>query len=566
MHRLLKRQIKRHFGKDFDISSLDDNMKKFLNNISETYEEQDKEKDFLEHTLDKNSEELNSLNKLMKDENKNISAQLLQYKEAIETVLYVCVTDLNGNIEFANNNFIKSSGYSFDELRRCSFNDLQSEESYLFSSVVESFADKGFWQGTLKIKTLSNEIRHLNGAIFLVDKKQYMFISNDITILEEARIKAELGEKAKDEFLANMSHEIRTPLNAIIGFANILKDSNMPEREKNQALIISKSSNLLLNIINSILDISKIQSGRFEIHNETGSLKELLNHVHSMFCARASEKNITLESKIDSNIPEYLIFDNTRLQQIISNLLSNAIKFTPDKGTVLLNSRLISKDNNKAKIYIEVKDNGIGIPNDKKELIFEPFSQGDSSVTKKYGGTGLGLSIVSNILELIGSKIYLESSKEKGSCFYFELNLDIDSSFVEINQEKESIENLPKNGNILVAEDNPINIELMKALLEILNLSADYVKDGFEAIKLFKEKEYRLVFMDINMPNCDGISATSEIRKYEKKSGLQATPIIALTANIMEGDREKFLSNGMNEHIGKPINFEIFKEVINKYL
>ena len=566
MHRLLKRQIKRHLGKDFEISSLDEKIQNMLEDISNAYEEQDKERRFLESTIDINSEELNTLNRVIKDENKTISTKLYQFKEAIETVLYVCSLDLEGNINFANENFLSTVGFSFKEIKTKNFDTLQDEDSYLFSNIIKNFGKERFWEGTLELRCKEGNKKHLNGAVILLEDKEFLFIANDITFLEEARIKAELGEKAKDEFLANMSHEIRTPLNAIIGFANILKDANLEPKEKEQADIIAKSSNILLNIINSILDISKIQSGQFEINNEANSMKSMLDNIFSLFAISASNKNINFNYSYDETIPKVLVFDNTRLQQVISNLVSNAIKFTPQGGEVYLTVKLLEKDNSKAKIYFEIKDSGIGISEEKKELIFKPFTQADSSVTKKFGGTGLGLSIVSSILEMLNSKINLETIENIGSRFFFEVEFEIDNKTKIEEEIKEDTGLKVSEGQILIAEDNPMNQELMIALLEMLDLEADFVEDGKEAFEKFKQKDYDLIFMDINMPVCDGVTATKTIREFESLNNLKPTPIVSLTANEMQGDKEKYLSIGMNDHLGKPINFDAFKTIIEKYL
>lgn len=381
--------------------------------------------------------------------------------------------------------------------------------------------------------------------------------------LQEQKIHLENANKAKDEFLANISHEIRTPLNAIIGFSDILKDEELPETQKKQANIISKSAHSLLSIINEILDFSKIASGKLEIVPEVSSTQELFTHMHTLFDAKASEKNITFHIENDLDIPNYLIFDHIRMQQVISNLLSNAIKFTPQNGEVWLRTKLVSKDNNTATIYIEVKDSGIGIPHDKLDLIFKPFSQVDGSVSKKYGGTGLGLTIISKILQLMNSKIHVVSKENKGSTFFFEISFEI-ANKKEENQIERKIEKVLK-GEVLVAEDNPINQQLMEAMLSTLNLRVDFASDGNEAINMYENKNYDLIFMDINMPNCDGITATKAIREKELIIG-KYTPIVALTANAIKGDSEKYKNAGMDQHISKPINFNTLKDTLEKYL
>lgn len=384
--------------------------------------------------------------------------------------------------------------------------------------------------------------------------------------LKEQKDELKKANKTKDEFLANMSHEIRTPLNAIIGFSDILKKSKLDEYSRNQAEIISKSANSLLSIINEILDFSKIESGKIDIIPESNSFKELLKEIHTLFSVKASEKNLVFKCNFDDSIPSYMLFDKIRLQQVISNLISNAIKFTPQKGNVSLEAKLLSQTNTNASLYIEVKDNGIGISKDKQESIFKPFVQEDISTTKEYGGTGLGLSIISRILNLMGSKIEIKSEKEKGSKFYFIIDFPICEKIKVQESEDNITDTIPLTGKILVAEDNPINQELMEAMLDNLSLKTDFANDGEEAILKYEETDYDIIFMDINMPKCDGLVATSVIREYEYKNSKKHVPIIALTANVIKGDTQKYLDAGMDEHIGKPINFNKLKKVLEKYL
>lgn len=382
-------------------------------------------------------------------------------------------------------------------------------------------------------------------------------MKNDLQKRNNELVKA---NKTKDTFLANMSHEIRTPLNAIIGFSNILKDSNLQEEQKKQANIISKSANSLLHIINEILDFSKIESGKLEFHPQSNNLFELCNEMQTLFKGQASQKNITINFEYDKNIPDYLIFDNTRLQQVVSNLLSNAIKFSKEESNVYFNVSLIKKDDDYAKINISIKDNGIGIPKEKQKDIFKPFSQADQSVSKEYGGTGLGLAIITKILEHMNSTIHLESKENKGSTFSFKLKLKICEKKKENKEDKEYHINT-KNKKVLIAEDNEINQELMKAIFLELKLDMDFANNGLEAIELFNKNSYNLILMDINMPLCGGVEACEKIRKLDKN-----IPIVALTANAIKGDKEKFLNAGMNEHLTKPINFHKLKEVLEKYL
>lgn len=399
------------------------------------------------------------------------------------------------------------------------------------------------------------------------DKKSYDVIVKDKEKISEALEEAKIANEVKSQFLANMSHEIRTPLNAIIGFSELLSESNLNKNHKDQAKIIHKSGESLLDIINEILDFSKIESGQFELFEENSSLQDLVTDVIKLFEIKAKEKAITINYKEDLKVDKYLVFDSIRLRQVLSNLISNSIKFTPKNGQIFLTIKVIKKTKDSVKIYFEIKDNGIGIAKDKQELVFEAFSQADGGISKEFGGTGLGLTIVSKIIKLMGSTVELESQEGNGSKFFFELDFKIGkeiSKKLNSKKSKEIFSNI--QANILVAEDNPINVILLKELLSKLSLDADYVIDGNQAIEKFKNKNYDLILMDINMPNCDGITATKEIRKYEKENNKISVPIIALTANVMKGDKENFLDSGMTEHIGKPILFEELKSSIYKYI
>lgn len=399
------------------------------------------------------------------------------------------------------------------------------------------------------------------------DKDQYNIILKDKEKLRIALDEAKEANAAKSQFLANMSHEIRTPLNAIIGFSEILSQSYLSKSEKEQAKIIHKSGISLLDIINDILDFSKIESGQFELFEESNELKLLSQDVTNLFEIKAKEKNIKLNIQIDEKIPNYLIFDSIKLRQVLLNLISNAIKFTPENGNILFKIDVLEQSQKNVKIYFEVKDSGIGIPKNKQVSVFEAFTQADGSVSKKFGGTGLGLTIVSKIVNLMGSKIQLESTEGKGSKFYFVVDFKIGEEipkYLDIEYEKQLSTKL--SGNILVAEDNPINIMLVEELLHKLSLKADYANNGNEVFDMFKDKDYDIILMDVNMPESDGVTATIKIRDYENQNSKKAIPIIALTANVMKGDRERFLDAGMNEHLGKPINFEELKMILRKYL
>ena len=364
--------------------------------------------------------------------------------------------------------------------------------------------------------------------------------------------------EVKSDFLANMSHEIRTPLNGILGFVDILKDNVTDVENKKYLTIIDSSSHHLLGVINDILDLSKMENGKLEIENIDFNVKDELQSTINLFQAKASENNLSLKINFDNNLPENLVGDVLRIKQVVSNLLSNAIKFTPNNKSVYLD---ISYNANL--LNVNIKDEGIGIAEDEISHIFEAFSQADSSITRKYGGTGLGLSISNTIISLMNGELKLKSEVGVGSEFYFSIPLSIAKErkkpiFKDINQVLE--------GYILVVEDNKSNQLFMKVLLKKLNLKFDIVNDGLESIEAIKNKKYDAILMDENMPNMNGIEATRIILNIEKEKNLVHTPIIALTANALKGDKKRFLEAGMDEYLAKPISKTKLDNILSKYL
>lgn len=500
----------------------------------------------------------------------------------------------------------------------------------------------------------------------------------------ESEQEALKANQTKSQFLANMSHEIRTPLNAIIGFSDILSESNLDNSEKEKATIISKSATALLNIINDILDISKIESGKFEISENEFNLNNLLEQLVQLYSVNTKQKDIRFLYTLDPNIPHFLISDETKIKQVLSNILSNAIKFTPQNASVSFKVNLKKIENNIATITFLVKDEGIGIAIDDQKKVFNPFSQADGTISRKFGGTGLGLSISSSIIKMLGSEIKLISKEGVGSTFYFDLDLkiqDIDvidhrklkydfaicgvisdnenirdhlistvKYFGRIYQDEEDIENCKKvdlifcfgdpeftekltkrkkffncpvvfvgnktkiqnhpelialmdyyldvpiygskifniiaqvksieeshtlidqvksknkfTGKVLVAEDNTNNQLLIRIILEKFGLNVQIVENGKLALEKVKEEIFDLIFLDINMPVMDGIEAIKHIRLYENMIN-KHTPVVALTANSIKGDREKYLEKGMDNYLSKPINNDELLKILNTYL
>jgi len=367
------------------------------------------------------------------------------------------------------------------------------------------------------------------------------------------------ASNAKSEFLANMSHEIRTPLNAIMGFMALLKEEVQSKKSMEYIDIILDSSKSLRQIIEDILDFSKIESGKLNIEKKDFNTKKEFNIITHLFLARCLEKNITLSIELDKNLPEVINTDSLRIKQVIANLLSNAIKFTSEGKNIKV--KIDYKD---ALLNISVNDEGKGIAEDKLEHIFELFSQEDSSTTRMYGGTGLGLTISSALVKLLGGELKVRSTIGVGSKFYFSIPVSIGKEIEEITDD--FVDVITESKKILLVEDNLANQMFMKVILKKMNFNFEIANDGVEAVERYKQNRYDIILMDENMPNKNGIEATKDILNYERENNLTHTPIIALTANALKGDRERFLEAGMDEYITKPADKKKLAEVLKKFL
>jgi len=388
-------------------------------------------------------------------------------------------------------------------------------------------------------------------------------------------IEAEMANRTKSTFLAGMSHEIRTPMNSIVGFSELALDEEMSPKAKNYLTSIFENAEGLLQIIDDILDISKIEAGKIELEHVPFLPQEILDTCRTIILPKALEKGLALRIYAEPLPGKMPVGDPTRLRQILVNLMSNAVKFTA-VGSVCLNAVVKSINENTATVFFEIKDTGIGMDKEQIQKIFEPFMQAESGTTRKYGGTGLGLSITKNLLEMMNGELTVESNPGTGSKFSFELTFDTiiinDEEFVKKQIGQSKLKKPTFDGEILLCEDNEMNRQVACEHLSRIGLKTTVAENGKigvemmqarqrEALNNTESKQFDLIFMDMHMPVMDGIEATAEIRTFNTD-----IPIVAMTANIMADDREQYMMNGINDYLGKPFTSQELWRCLVKYI
>ncbi len=532
-------------------------------------------------------------------EQKKAEDSLRKLSAAIEqSPSTIVITDTFGKIEYVNPKFSETTGYTREEAigenpRVLKSGELPAEK---YKQLWESISSGLDWRGEFHNKRKNGDLYWEQASISAVKNSageitHFLAIKEDITArkameaeLEKARVTAENANRAKSEFLANMSHEIRTPMTSIIGMAELLAESGeLSEKQLQCVRMISNSSGLLLTVLNDILDFSKIEAGKLEIENIAFDLKSTLNNACEIISVKTSEKKLCLNILIDANIPKYLKGDPVRIQQIVLNLLNNAVKFT-NSGSVSLKAFVLRSDEHGANIRFEIGDTGIGLSDEEIAALFKPFSQADTSTTRKYGGTGLGLSISRRLAELMDGEIGVTSKKGTGSTFWIEIKFEKAEA-----REGDELREAGSKGTerpaadktgiirsnkgetektstlILLADDNPANQRIIRMQLSKLGYeNVHVVGDGLEAVNATKENIYSMILMDCQMITMDGYEASRTIREMESGRD-HRTPIIALTADAMSGTRKRCIAAGMDDYLTKPTSLLNLQAAIEKW-
>ncbi len=491
----------------------------------------------------------------------------------------IALTRLDGKRLYMSPSIEQALGYTAEEVLAASdFNSIHSEDLPEVKARMAAMAEHG-GRETMEYRVLHKDGRTLwVETSFAVaemgaadDLPTFVSVTRQIDVrkamereLIDAREKAEAAAAAKSEFLANMSHELRTPLNAIIGFSGLLKNSSaLSAGDGRHARLIHDASATLLEIVNSVLDFSKLEAGAVALEAQPFDSLDQARAVAALVRDQATAKGLEIAISFTGD-PGAVVGDAPRLRQVLLNLLANAVKFTAE-GQVEIRVSQTPAGPDSRRLRFEVKDSGIGIAEDQLAAIFERFTQGDVSVSRRFGGTGLGLSICKHIVALMGGEIGAESKIGDGSTFWFEITAP-SAEFVAVDGASAAVEpaSLDRPMRLLVAEDVAVNRELITALLEPFDVQIDMAENGVRAVEAVEKADYDIILMDVQMPIMDGLAAARKIRSL-KRAAARSTPIIAMTANVLPDQINKCLDAGMNDHLGKPISPARLIELINHW-
>ena len=565
LHPLLARQLRKKLP-DFDVS--DPSLRDFIAAVNDAYTQADEDREFVERTLDVVSEELTEANEKIRRDVENRLNELTRYYAQtldLQKGLLLCFRkeEDGGYIHtLCRGQLCQNMGYQPERVEGHRLDKIL--RGPLLRRMVRLY--NAAWAG--KLRTLEGGSKR-RGVRFLavfhprLEKGEVIEVivsAMEITDLKAteaelraAKLRAESADKAKSNFLAVMSHEIRTPMNSVIGFTSLLRTSELTEEQEHYVKMIETSGEGLLEIINDVLDISKIEAGRMELSLEAVDATVLAHEVAAMMTSRADEKGVMLEVRILTAIPDEVSTDRARLRQILINLVGNALKFTA-KGSVTLEMSYGPGN----ELHFKVIDTGIGIPEESMERLFKPFSQADSSTTRDFGGTGLGLAICKRLCEAMGGGISVTSDSGQGSCFAFHVDAPRAESPIAALAEAEAspavaAKDPADNPAILVVDDNPINRKVLGSILQVSGYErVEYAFDGAQAVAAARQNMPDIVFMDVEMPVMDGMTATTEIRRLTATTA-QRPWIIGLSANVWPDTVRRSAEVGMNNYLVKPV-------------
>lgn len=543
--------------------------------------------DLVEKIIHSGSAYKKAIDDKRKAELENLENQLLLQRITTSIPEIISVTDINDNkIIFSNQSLGEFLGYSAKETESLGVNiikilihpeDFEKENIRFFK--ITNHTTNDYIETILRLKHNDGQYRWLffRDLIFSKDIKnkikEVLTVVNDITFhkvaeeqLKQSKANAENAARIKSEFLSNMSHEIRTPLNAIIGITDLLLQDNQSDSNNEYLKAIKFSADNLLVIINDVLDFSKIESGKIAFESIEFNIKEKITELVKTYSIKASEKNISLGFQIDDSVPEIIIGDPFKLNQILINLVGNALKFT-ENGNIDIYVSMKNHTEDIVLLEFAVKDTGIGIPNELQSKIFESFTQAYSETSRKFGGTGLGLAIVKRLIELQGGSIRVESKPLLGSNFIFQLSFGISTNKTTKDEEISSLSEFNFEGmKVLYAEDNVMNQFFIKKLFAKWKIDYDVACNGREAVEFISKKDYDIVLVDLQMPELDGFEVAKFIRTDNISGFNKDVPIVAFTADISPETKTKVLSVGMNDYITKPFRQEELLYKLSRYI
>lgn len=524
----------------------------------------------------------NTARKLVEEEQKKSDQRLRDQQFYTRSLIEsnidaIMTTDPSGIISDVNKQMEQLTGCTRDELIGAPFKDYFTDPDRAEAGIKRVLREKSVtdYELTARARDGKQTVVSYNATTFYDRNRKLQGVfaaARDVTErkrvemeLKQAKAIAESASRTKSDFLASMSHEIRTPMNAIMGIADLLAKTTLTPEQDKYVQVFRRAGDNLLNLINDILDLSKVEASQLELERTGFSLMDQLEIVIEMVAARAHEKGLPLVCEIAPNVPGDLVGDSTRLRQVLLNLIGNAVKFT-EKGEVSLHVTL-EPDISIPTLRFTVSDTGIGIPADKLDRVFERFTQADTSTTRRFGGSGLGLTISKQLVELMGGRIWVSSKENQGSVFAFSVPFE---KWVGATLRGAVLVGpdlgLPlKPLRILLAEDSPDNCLVTMAYLEETPYSVEIAETGAIACEMFAAKPYDLVLMDRQMPVMDGLTATRKIRAWEQANGRPPTPIIALTASALKGDREMCLAAGCTAFLTKPIKQEVLLQAIREH-